>query len=128
MAYSVLVVDDEPMARTMLRLMLIRADFEVIEAKDGHEALKEVERRLPDVVLLDIMMPGIDGFEVCRRLRESSRTDALPIIMLSAKADADSIAQGMRVGATKYLTKPVRPDELVGHVREVLMIDSEYSS
>lgn len=120
MKQSVLVVDDEPQARSMLRLILVRAGFEVIEAKDGYEALDEVERRLPDLMLLDIMMPGIDGFTVCKKLRAKERTADLPIIVLSAKTDAESIKRGLEVGATKYLTKPVSPDELTRRVREVL--------
>jgi DNA-binding response OmpR family regulator len=121
---SVLVVDDEPTARTMLRLILIRAGFEVLEAQDGSEALAEVQREVPDAMILDIMMPGIDGFEVCRILRDEERTSELPIIMLSARADAESVNRGLRLGATKYLTKPVMPDELTRHVREVLQIEN----
>jgi len=117
---SVLVVDDEPQARAMLRLIMVRAGFEVVEAKDGYEALDEVARQLPDLMILDIMMPGIDGFYVCEQLRSNERSAALPIIVLSAKTDAESIQRGEEVGATKYLTKPVSPDDLTRHVREVL--------
>jgi DNA-binding response OmpR family regulator len=119
---SILVVDDEPAARTMLRLILVRAGFEVLEAQDGAEALDEVRRRVPDLMILDIMMPGIDGFEVCRILRSQDETADLPIIMLSARADAESVTRGLLLGATKYLTKPVMPDELTRHVREVLNV------
>lgn len=125
---SVLVVDDEPTARSMLRLILVRAGFEVREAKDGYEALEQVERNVPDVMLLDIMMPGMDGFTVCQILREQENTVDLPIIMLSARADPESVNTGLRVGATKYLTKPVTPDELTRHVREVLSIEGEIPS
>lgn len=128
MSQSVLVVDDEPTARSMLRLILVRAGFEVLEAKDGYEALEQVKRNIPDVMLLDIMMPGMDGFTVCETLREQERTADLPIIMLSARADPESINTGLRVGATKYLTKPVTPDELTRHVREVLSIEGEIPS
>jgi len=117
---SILVVDDEPTARTMLRLILVRAGFEVVEAQDGTEALEEVQRQLPDLMILDIMMPGIDGFEVCQILRSQDETADLPIIMLSARADPESVNRGLLIGATKYLTKPVMPDELTRHVREVL--------
>jgi len=116
----VLVVDDEPQARSMMRLIMVRAGFDVLEAKDGYEALDEVERQVPDLMILDIMMPGIDGFYVCQRLRADDRTAELPIIVLSAKTDADSIKRGKEVGATMYLTKPVSPDELTRHVREVI--------
>ena len=119
---SVLVVDDEPTARTMLRLILVRAGFEVLEAQNGSEALEEVKRQLPDLILLDIMMPGIDGFEVCEILRGKDETAELPIIMLSARADAASVNRGLLLGATRYLTKPVMPDELTRNVREVLEV------
>lgn len=120
MTESVLIVDDEPMARTLLRLMLIRAGFDVSEAEDGFDALEKVKRNRPDVILLDVMMPGMDGFSVCETLRNEAETAALPIIMLSAKTDLDSINRGLRVGATKYLTKPISPDELTRHVRDAL--------
>ncbi len=128
MAYSVLVVDDEPMARTMLRLMLVRAGFEVREAEDGKTALAEVAQLVPDLMILDIMMPGIDGFEVCTRLRSEGKTASLPIIMLSARTDAQSVKKGLELGADRYLTKPVGPDELTRHVREVLSIEDEIPS
>ena len=128
MKRSVLVVDDEPTARTMLRLILVRAGFEVLEAEDGYRALEEVERQLPDLMLLDVMMPGIDGFEVCKKLRAQKSTAGLPIIMLSAKTDALSVQRGLQVGANKYLTKPVSPEELTRHVYETLSVDNEISS
>ncbi|MCA9959640.1 MAG: response regulator [Chloroflexota bacterium] len=120
MPQSVLVVDDEPMARTLLRLMLVRAGFNVVEAEDGFDALAKVKKNRPDIILLDVMMPGIDGFAVCESLRNEADTASLPIIMLSAKTDLSSISKGLRVGATKYLTKPISPDELTRHVQEAL--------
>lgn len=120
MSQSVLVVDDEPMARTLLRLMLVRAGFEVSEAENGFDALEKVEGNLPDLILLDVMMPGMDGFTVCQKVRAREETADLPIIMLSAKTDSDSINRGLLVGATKYLTKPISPEELTKHVRSAL--------
>jgi DNA-binding response OmpR family regulator len=120
---SVLIVDDEPMARTLLRLMLVRAGFNVSEAEDGYDALKKVRQSQPDIVLLDVMMPGMDGFTVCETLRNEKDTASLPVIMLSAKTDLDSINKGLRVGATKYLTKPISPEELTRQVREVLDVN-----
>lgn len=117
---SVLVVDDEPMARTLLRLMLVRAGFNVFEAEDGFDALEKVRINRPDIILLDVMMPGMDGFSVCEAIRDDPETADLPIIMLSAKTDLDSINQGLRAGATVYLTKPISPEELTRHVREIL--------
>ncbi len=117
---SVLVVDDESMARTLLRLMLVRAGFNVSEAEDGFTALEKVRQERPDIILLDVMMPGMDGFAVCESLRSDPETTSLPIIMLSAKTDLDSINKGLRAGATVYLTKPISPESLTRHVREVL--------
>jgi two-component system response regulator ResD len=120
LSQSVLVVDDEPMARTLLRLMLVRVGFEVSEAENGFDALEKVEGNLPDLILLDVMMPGMDGFTVCQKVRAREETAELPIIMLSAKTDSDSINRGLLVGATKYLTKPISPEELTKHVRSAL--------
>lgn len=120
MTHSVLVVDDEPMARTLLRLMLVRAGFEVLEAADGPEALTKVKEQLPDLMILDVMMPGIDGFAVCEALRQEEDTSDLPIIMLSAKTDSSSVRKGLRVGATKYLTKPISQEELTRSVLNTL--------
>lgn len=120
MTQSVLIVDDEPMARTLLRLMLVRAGFNVAEAEDGFDALDKVRKSRPDVILLDVMMPGMDGFSVCEKLRNDTETAALPIIMLSAKTDLASINKGLRAGATVYLTKPISPEDLTKHVREAL--------
>lgn len=120
MSRSVLIVDDEPMARTLLRLMLVRAGFEVLEAENGFEALDKVKQKQPDLVLLDVMMPGIDGFSVCEALRKNPLTIDLPIIMLSAKTDLESVNRGLRLGANKYLTKPISTEELTRQVRDVL--------
>lgn len=120
MSQSVLIVDDEPMARTLLRLMLVRAGFNVSEAEDGFDALEKVKRDPPDIILLDVMMPGMDGFTVCETLRKEEDTAALPIIMLSAKTDLESINRGLRLGATKYLTKPISPEDLTRHVSDAL--------
>lgn len=123
MSRTILVVDDEPNARSLLRLILVRAGFEVIVAQDGFEALREIQDQIPDAMILDIMMPGIDGFEVCERLRNNEETADLPIIMLSARADSESINKGLSLGATMYLTKPVTPEELTREVEKVLGIE-----
>ncbi len=108
------------MARTLLRLMLVRAGFNVSEASNGRDALVKVKKNRPDVVLLDVMMPDMDGFTVCATIRGQEDTAELPIIMLSAKTDLDSINKGLQVGATKYLTKPISPEDLTQHVRDAL--------
>lgn len=120
MSSSVLIVDDEPMARTLLRLMLVRAGFDVIEAEDGFDALERIDERIPDIMILDVMMPGMDGFTVCETVRKQDGVSELPIIMLSAKTDTESVNRGLRVGANKYLTKPISPDDLTRQVRDLL--------
>lgn len=116
---SVLIVDDEPMARTLLRLMLVRAGYDVSEAEDGYQALVKMRRQQPDIVILDVMMPGMDGFTVCENMRADEQLSRL-VIMLSAKTDVQSKRRGLEVGAAKYLTKPISPDDLTHHVRDVL--------
>lgn len=108
------------MARTLLRLMLVRAGFEVVEAENGYDALDKLKEGEPDVMILDVMMPGIDGFHVCETVRATPSTYDLPIIMLSAKTDLASVNKGLRLGANKYLTKPISPEELTRQVRDVL--------
>jgi len=119
-AWSVLVVDDEPMTRTLLQLMLAPADCEVIEAEDGLDALEKIKAGLPDVVVLDVMMPNMDGLTLCRILRQDPHTAELPIILLSAKTNAEAIQEGLLAGANKYLTKPVARHDLVVSIEEVL--------
>lgn len=126
MSLSVLVVDDEPMARTLLRLMLVRAGFDVVEAEDGFDALDKVKRATPDVMILDVMMPGMDGFSVCAHVRNDMEIAELPIIMLSAKTDLDSVNKGLSIGANRYLTKPISPEELTRQVHEVLKTESNH--
>ena len=108
------------MARTLLRLMLVRAGFEVIEAEDGYDALEKLKNDAPDAMILDVMMPGIDGFSVCEAIRDNSKLSELPIIMLSAKTDTDSVNRGLSVGADRYLSKPISPEELTRQVRDLL--------
>ena len=120
MTKSVLIVDDEPMARTLLRLTLVRAGFHVSEAEDGFDALEKVRNALPDIVLLDEMMPGLSGFSVCEILRRDYDKLALPIIMLSARTDLESVNKGLSVGVNTYLTKPISREELMQHVMAAL--------
>lgn len=120
MNLSILVVDDEPMTRDLLRLMLGRVGFEVIEAGDGLEALERVEEHRPDVMILDVMMPKLDGYGVCERLRAQKETADLPIIMLSAKTHLTAVEEGLRAGATRYLSKPISRTDLLQNLSEVL--------
>ncbi len=117
---SVLIVDDEQMARTLLRLMLVRAGFQVREAVDGFDALEKLQEDTPDLIILDVMMPGLDGFAVCMSIRNEPTTADIPVIMLSAKSDMGSVNKGIQAGTTKYLTKPVSPENLTRYVRDLL--------
>ena len=117
---SILIVDDEPTARTLLRLILVRAGFKVVEARDGYEALTRLEEATVDLVLLDVMMPGIDGIEVCEKIRADEKTAVIPILLLSAKTDILSVRRGLSAGANKYLKKPISPDILLSHLEEAL--------
>ena len=113
----ILVVDDEERMVRFIRLNLEHDGFQVIEAYNGMEAINQVRSSLPDLVLLDIMMPDIDGFEVLRIIRETS---TVPVIMLTAKGEEDDRVRGLELGADDYVTKPFSPRELVSRVRAVL--------
>lgn len=113
----VLVVDDEPRMIHFIRLNLEHDGFEVYEAASGIKTLDQLRDQLPDLILLDVMMPDIDGFETLRLIREISN---VPVIMLTAKGDEDDRIQGLELGADDYITKPFSPRELVSRVRAVL--------
>ncbi len=114
---KILVVDDEPAIVELAQLYLRKDGFETITARDGVEALVQVKRARPDLVILDLMLPGLDGWEVCRRLRAESD---IPIIMLTARSeDVDKIV-GLELGADDYVTKPFNPRELSARVKAIL--------
>lgn len=120
MTHTVLIVDDEPMTRKLLRLMLSRANYEVLEAADGREALDMVANHNPDAILLDVMMPGMNGYAVCMRLRSQAKTAQLPIIMLSARGDNEGIRRALEVGATQFMNKPIVPLVLLEQLEKAL--------
>jgi len=120
MAYKILVVDDEPTIVRLMEFILARQGHEMLVAVNGEEALEKIQSQRPDLVLLDIMMPRIDGYEVAQRLRADPATAALPIIMLSAKAQDEDIRKGVEVGIDEYITKPFTPDYLVQVVAKYL--------
>jgi DNA-binding response OmpR family regulator len=112
---SILVVDDDPKIRELLRLYVAREGHRVIHAGDGPEALEAAARARPDLVLLDVMLPGLDGFEVCRRLRDDGAE--MPILLLTARSgDSDKVI-GLDLGADDYVIKPFSPRELMARVR-----------
>ncbi len=117
MAQKILLIEDEDGIIHLLNLYLRDAGYEVVAAKDGADGLALHARVHPDLVILDIMLPALDGFEVCRRIRAWSKT---PILMLTARGDEDDRIQGLDSGADDYLVKPFSPRELVSRVRAIL--------
>ncbi len=121
----ILIVDDEPLVLKFVRANLQSMDYEIFAAMDGIEALHIVEKEMPDLVILDIMMPKMDGFEVCRRLREWSQ---IPIIMLTARHDVEDKVKCLNAGADDYITKPFGINELIARVRAILRRTEEAST
>jgi len=116
----ILVVDDEIYIVHILEFSLTMEGYEVATASDGEEALRKIEEDRPDLVVLDIMMPKLDGYEVCRRLRQKEETASLPVILLSAKGRPVDREVGMEVGADDYIVKPFSPRRLLEKIRELL--------
>ena len=117
---KILVVDDEEHIRKIVKFQLEKAGYAVETAEDGVEALKAIEASPPDLVLLDLMMPNMDGYEVCKRLKSNYQTNHIPIIMVTAKADLENKLQGFEDGANDYIAKPFAITELLVRVRNVL--------
>ena len=119
-AQKILVVEDEPDIRKLVQYNLTQERFSVLEAEDGEQALKLLQRERPSLVILDLMLPGVSGMELCKLLKQRSETAKLPILMLTAKAgEADRIV-GLEMGADDYLAKPFSPREMVARVRAIL--------
>ena len=119
---TILVIDDELHIRTILTYMLEQEDFRVIQASCGAEALMMLDDFLPDLILLDIMMPDMDGFTVLSRIRGQFRTHNLPVILLTAHGETDQKVRGLQAGANDYLVKPFVPEELLLRVRNMLQL------
>ncbi len=115
-----LIVEDDPDARKVLSLILKLDGYQIHSAPGGQEALTLLAELVPDVILLDVMMPGMDGYQVCQWVRSNPATRRVPVIMLSGKADPESVARGMEVGADEYLAKPITPSNLTKQVKAVL--------
>lgn len=120
MKQKILVVDDESEAVELVEFNLKQAGFEVISAADGEEAIKKAKASLPALVVLDLMLPEIDGLEVCKLLRRDSATAKIPILMLTAKAAEIDRVLGLEIGADDYVTKPFSPRELVLRIKKIL--------
>lgn len=123
--YKILIADDEPQIREILRVYFAKEDFEVVEAADGKEALQQITKERPDILLLDVMMPVMDGIEVCTLVRKKYD---MPIIMLTAKGEDDDRILGLEKGADDYITKPFNTREVVARVKAVLRRASGFSN
>jgi two-component system alkaline phosphatase synthesis response regulator PhoP len=117
---TILVIDDEPELVKLLDYNLTKAGYLVLTAKDGESGLATARKHSPDAIILDVMMPGLDGWEVCKRLRQDPATSALPVIMLTAKADEGDRVLGLELGADDYVTKPFGVRELLARVKALL--------
>ena len=120
MAHKILIVDDEPNILLSLEYLMKREGFEVSVARDGLQAIEAIERDTPDLVLLDVMMPGKTGLEVCQHVRTIDRLNKTRIIMLTAKGRETDVAKGLALGANAYVTKPFSTRDLVAQVRSLL--------
>lgn len=117
---KILVVEDDPITFQLLRLLLEPAGFQTLHAENGQEALDKIVAQMPDAVLLDVMMPIMDGFEFIEQIQANPLTKGLPIIVLSTETNIRSVQRAMQAGATKYLFKPIIRTDLVNEINSVL--------
>jgi two-component system, OmpR family, alkaline phosphatase synthesis response regulator PhoP len=122
---KILVVDDEEDILELITFNLFREGYKVFTADNGEKAIKIAKSEIPDMIILDLMLPGIDGLEVARVLKSRDNTKAIPIIMLSAKGDESDIVSGLELGADDYITKPFSPKILIARIRAVLRRKSD---
>jgi two-component system phosphate regulon response regulator PhoB len=116
----ILVVDDEPDILELVQYNLQKDNYDVVSVMSGEEALVRVQSSPPDLVVLDLMLPGIDGLEVCKQLKQEPRTATIPLIMLSARGEEADVVAGLELGADDYLTKPFSPRVLLARIKAVL--------
>ncbi len=117
---KILIIEDDPATSRLVDYSLRHQGYQVITASNGLEGVRKAQKESPDLVILDVMLPGIDGFEICHRLREDPATANMPILMFSAKAQEIDKDTGMKVGADDYLTKPSPPAEIIARVEKLL--------
>lgn len=118
----ILVVDDDPKVRAVLERVLLKDGHSIETAENGHAALAAIARSAPDVILTDVTMPGMDGFELCQRLKMNVVTRLIPVVMVTGLSDRDNRIKGVEIGADEFLTKPVDPQELRARVRSLMRI------
>lgn len=116
----VLIIEDETDIQELIQFNLEKEEYRVTSTLTGEEGISQVKASPPDLILLDLMLPGIDGFEVCRRLKSDTETQKIPIVMITAKGEESDIVSGLELGADDYITKPFKPRILVARIRSVL--------
>lgn len=117
---KILVIEDDPVGLRYVRFTLEKHGYQVITAGNGLEGLRKARTEEPDLIILDVMLPGMDGYEICHRLRAEPATARLPILMFSARSQEKDKAVGQQVGADDYLTKPAEPSEIIRRVESLL--------
>jgi len=117
---TILVVDDEEDIRELLELNLVQEGYKVLSCETGEQALEIAGSKLPNLIILDLMLPGIDGLEVCKKLKNTLKTEHVPIVMLTAKGEEADIVTGLELGADDYITKPFSGKVLIARVRRIL--------
>jgi DNA-binding response OmpR family regulator len=120
LAKKILVIEDDPASARLTQYTLARHGYDVLVASNGLEGIRKVRQEGVDLVLLDLMLPGLDGFEICHRLRSQAGANGLPIVILSAKAQDADRETGLRLGADDYLVKPVSPSKIISAVERLL--------
>ncbi len=120
MGKKILVIEDDPATQRLVDYSLMQEGYQIITASNGLEGIRKAIGELPDLVILDVMLPGMDGFEICYRLRSEAATANLPILMFSAKAQEIDKDTGLKVGADDYLTKPSAPADIIKRVEKLL--------
>jgi len=121
---NILIIEDEEDIRELVKYNLQRENFAVLEAETGEAGLKMVERTIPDLILLDLMLPGMDGLEICRMLKREERTRHIPIVMMTARGEESDIVAGLELGAEDYVVKPFSPKVLCARAKAVLRRNS----
>lgn len=117
---KILIVDDSSTVLLMEKMILSSGPYDVVSARDGQEGLEKARSELPDLILMDVIMPRMDGFEACRRIREEESTRAIPVIMVSTRGEMQSLETGYEAGCSDYVTKPINGLELISKVRSHL--------
>jgi DNA-binding response OmpR family regulator len=117
---KILLADDSATARTLERTLLSRSDYDVVVARDGREAVKQALDQNPDLIILDVVMPHMDGFEACREIRRLDPTRDIPVIMVTTRGEGHHVENGFEVGCNDYVTKPINGPELLSKVRNLI--------